>query len=96
MRSDAELIGNIDFVKPLVKRLFHARDGDLELGAVIVFAFSFVGGQGLLVLDREAGGLGLALGQLLELGLDVLVIGWLRLVFGEPLHLVGDLVAACA
>ncbi len=94
LRGDPEAIGHVEVIKPAVERFFGAGDGDLDFCAVIVVASGSVGRKWLLGLDGESGGSGLALGELLELGLDVLIGARLRLVGGEPVHLVSHLFAA--
>ncbi len=94
LRGDPEIVGHIEVIKPAVERFFGASDGDLDFRAVIVVASGRVGRERLLGFDGESGGPGLSLGELLELGLDVLIGARLRLVGGEPVHLVSDLFAA--
>jgi hypothetical protein len=93
--GDAELVGDVDAVQPAVECFLGAGDADLHFGAVEVDAGGFRR-HGLLVLDGESGGFGLALAELLELGLDVLVGGRLGFALGEPCHFTGHLLAAFA
>lgn len=92
--GDPKTVGHIEVIEPAVERFFGAGDGDLDFRAVIVVTRGSVGRERLLGLDGESGGSGLALGELLELGLDVLIGAWLRLVGGKPVHLVSHLFAA--
>ncbi len=93
--GDSELVRHVEFVEPAVERVFSAGDDDLDLGAVIVGARG-VGGHGLLGLDGESAGVCLLFGELLELGLHVLVGGGLGLVFGKPFHFSEDFLAVFA
>ena len=92
----AEIVGGIQAIKPAVKCFFGTIDGDFNFGAVIDSALGGIGGKRFLGLDGEPRAIGLALGELLEAGLHVLVGGGLRFVLGEPLHLIDDLLAAGA
>ena len=90
------MIRHVEAVKPAVKGFFAAGDGNLELGAVVIFTRAGVGRLGFLSFNGQADCLGFALDQLLKQRLDVLVGGGFRFMFGEPSHLVGDLFAAIA
>ena len=94
MRGDPETIGHVEMIKPAVEGFFGAGDRDLDFRAMIMVACGGVGRERLLGFDRESGGLGLAFGELLKLGLNILIGAGLRFVGGEPVHLVSHLFAA--
>lgn len=91
--GDAKLIGHVETVKPTIKRLFGSVHVDLDFRPVEIFT-GLVSRKGLLGLDGEAGGFGFTFGELLEGGLCILLGFGLGLVFGKPVHLVNDLLAA--
>ena len=89
------MVRHVEFVKPAVEGFFGAADGDLDLGAVVEMA-GRIGRQRLLGFNGEADGLRFFFGEFLELRLHILIGKRLRLVFCQPIHLVGHSFAAGA